>query len=301
MARRVVLLPVLLIVCVVLAGCGSSGAVAEADKRPVIRLGTKNFTEQFIVGEIYAQALRARGFRVDLKHNLGSSEIVHRALSGGAIDLYPEYIGVLVQEIAREHRRPRSAAETYRRAKAFEAARGFELLDMSPGSDRLANAVKAAVARRHGLRTMADLERLGRYRYGGFPENRLRFQGALGVRKAYGLDFTFVGLPPGEHYEALDRGDVDVIDVGTTQAQLTDRSRYRVLEDPKGIFGYQNIAPVVSRATLRDQGPDFARTLDAVTANLSNAALQEMNGAVELDGREPAAVARRFLREHQLL
>jgi osmoprotectant transport system substrate-binding protein len=301
MARRAVLLPVLLSVCVVLAGCGSSGAGASADERPVIRLGTKNFTEQFIVGEIYAQALRAKGFRVDVKRNLGSSELVHRALSGGAIDLYPEYIGVIVQEIARQPHRPRSADETYREAKAFEAGRGFEVLDMSPGFNRLANAVTAETARRHGLRTMPDLERLGRYRYGAFPENRVRFQGALGVRKAYGLDFAFIGLPNGRHYEALDRGDVDVIDVGTTDAQLSDRSRYRVLADPKGIFGYQNIAPIVSRATIRAQGPGLARTLDAVTAALTNAALQEMNGAVDLGGRQPAAVARRFLLDHQLL
>jgi osmoprotectant transport system substrate-binding protein len=74
-----------------------------------------------------------------------------------------------------------------------------------------------------------------------------------------------------------------------------------VLADPKGIFGYQNIAPIVSRATIRAQGPGLARTLDAVTAALTNAALQEMNGAVDLGGRQPAAVARRFLLDHQLL
>jgi osmoprotectant transport system substrate-binding protein len=300
------MLAVLLVACVLAGGCasagpgGSEGSAADAGDRPVIRLGTKNFTEQFVVGELYAQALRAKGFRVRVLGNLGSSEIVDRALTRGAIDLYPEYIGVVVQEIAGEPRRPRSAAETYQRAKAFQSGRGFEVLEMSPGFDRLANAVTAATADRHGLRSMADLERLGRYRYGGFPENRSRFQGALGVRRVYGLDFAFVPLPTGR-YDALDRGDVDVIDIGSTEAQVADTSRYRVLTDPEGIFGYQNLAPVVSRAALRAQGPDLARTLDAVTAKLTNAAMQAMNGAVDLRGQKPAEVARRFLRDHGLL
>jgi len=298
MARRLLVLAVLLAGAPLLVACGSPGSSARGGEHPVVRLGTKNFTEQFVLGELYAQALRAAGFRVEVKGNIGSSEVVDRALASGRIDLYPEYTGVIVRELADEPRRPRSAAETYERAKAFEARRGFELLAKSPGFDRLANVVSAADARRHGLRTMSDLERLGRYRYGGFPENKVRFQGAVGVRRAYGLEFAFVPLPAGGHYEALDRGAVDVIDVGSTDAQLAERSRYRVLADPKGIFGYQNIAPVVRRTVLEEQGPGFARTLDAVTARLTNGALQEMNGDVDLRGERPADVAARFLREH---
>lgn len=310
MAPRPAVLTLLLVLGALVAGCGSSGSTATAgdpsaagatDTRPVIKLGTKDFTEQFVLGELYAQALRAEGFRVELKRNLGSSELVDRVLTSGAIDLYPEYTGVIVREIAGQEQRPVSAEETYRRAKAFQARRGFEVLDMSPGYDRLANAVTPGTARRYRLRTMSDLERLGRYRYGGFPENRVRFQGARGVRRAYGADFTFVPLRADRRHAALERGDVDVIDVGTTEAQVADRSRYRVLADPKGIFGYQNIVPVVSRTTLRLQKPGLARTLNAVTAKLTNAALREMNGAVDLRGQDPAQVAKRFLRDHRLV
>lgn len=310
MVRRPLILAILL-AWIVASGCGSSAArvgdeastssAADPD-RPVIRLGTKNFTEQFVLGELYAQALRAKGFQVEVKSDLGSSELVDEVLTSGGIDMYPEYTGVIVGEIAAQRRRPASAAETYRRAEEFQARRGFELLAMSPGSDRLANAVTPATARRHRLRTMADLERLGRYRYGGFPENRVRFQGALGVRKEYGLDFEFVPLRTADRrYSALDRGDVDVVDVGTTEAQLADRSRYRVLEDPKGIFGFQNIVPVIGRETLRAQGPDLVPTLDAVTAELTDSALRDMNSAVEVGGESPADVARRFLRANDLL
>jgi osmoprotectant transport system substrate-binding protein len=282
------------------AGCGSSDAGEQAG-RPVVRLGTKNFTEQFILGHLYAKALEAKGFRVELKQDVGSSELVDRALTGGGIDMYLEYTGVIVQEIAGQRRRPRSAAETYQRAKAFEEERGFAVLDRTPGSDSLAQAVLPATARRHDLVAMGDLERLGRFRYGGPPENRLRFQGARGVRQAYGLDFEFVPLDIGRRYDALDRGTVDVVDVFTTEGQLADPGRYVVLRDPKGIFGYQNIVPVVNGDVMRRQGPAFARTLDAVSATLTNAALRRMNGAVDLRGVAPADVAERFLRDHRLL
>ena len=310
MARRSALLAVLVLLAALIAGCGSSDETATAeqsrpaagtDTRPVIRLGTKDFTEQFVLGELYAQALRAEGFRVDVKRGIGSSEIVDEVMTSGAIDLYPEYMGVIVSEIAKQENRPASAEETYRRAKAFQARRGFAVLDMSPGSDRLANAVTPATARRYRLRTMADLERLGRYRYGGYPENRVRFQGAVGVREEYGLDFKFVPLRADRRHEALQNGHVYVVDVGTTEAQLADRSRYRVLADPKGIFGYQNIAPVVNEETIRLHGPGLARTLDAVTAKLTNAALRSMSGAVDLRGEDPADVARRFLRDTKLV
>ncbi len=304
MACRLAKFAIVLVVWVTIAGCGSGREESKSrksDNPPVIRVGTKNFTEQFVLGEVYAQALRAKGFRVELKPDLGSSELIDRVLIHGGIDVYPEYTGVIVQEIARQRQRPRSATETYERAKAFQAARGFEVLEMSPGFDRLANAVTPGTARRHRLREMADLKRLGHYRYGGFPENRVRFQGALGARQVYGLDFTFVPLRPDRRYAALDRGDVDVVDVLTTEAQLAERSRYRVLADPKGIFGYQNIVPVVNRDTLREQGPDLARTLNAVTAELTNEALQKMNGAVDLRSQEPADVARAFLRDHELI
>src|SRR4051794_28617970 len=188
-----------------LAGCGASGddptATKPANPRPPVTLGTKNFTEQFVLGQLYKQALEAKGFRVVLKNNIGSSEIVDRALTNGRIDLYPEYTGVIVSEIAQAKRRPRSAAETYRRAKAFEAGRGFAVLDRSPGQDVDVNAVRPAYARKYGLKTNADLAGVGAFRYGGPAENRSRFQGAVGLRKLYGLhNLRYVATPIEKRY-----------------------------------------------------------------------------------------------------
>jgi osmoprotectant transport system substrate-binding protein len=294
----------------VLAGCGSGGdggdggtAKGPGAGKPPVTLATKNFTEQFILGQLYKQALEARGFTVRLKEDVGSSELVDRALVRHSIDLYPEYVSVIVDELAHDRQRPATAEEAYRRAQAFERRRGFELLTPSPGFDALANVVKPSFAAKHGLESTADLRKLRSFRYGGPPENVTRMAGSRGLREIYRVTrFKDVPLEGATaRYAALDRGQVDVTQVFSTEGQLTDRAQYRVLTDPEGLYGFQHIAPVVDRRVLREQGPAFRRTLDAVDALLTNEALQAMNGAVDLRGESPAAVARRFLTRHQLV
>lgn len=287
-----------------LAACGGSSSAGSASPRahgPLIRLGTKNFTEQFILGELYAQSLRANGFRVALKQDIGTSEIVDRTLTAGSIDVYPEYIGVVVGVLAKRDRLPASARATYEAAQRFEARRGFAVLRMTPFADALALAVRPAFAQRHGLRTLADLRRLGSFSFGGAPENRTRYQGLVGMRRAYGLtNARFVLTPLGRQYSALDSGRVDVANVLTTDGELRT-GRYRVLADPKGIFGFQNVVPVVSRRLLARAGPRFTRVVNAVSATLTNAVMQRLNAAVDIDHRQPADVAHAFLSAHGLL
>lgn len=290
-----------------LAACGggdeprprpSTPTPAAAGREPVV-LATKNFPEQYVLGHLYAQALEARGFAVELKEDVGSSEIIDQALQIGVIDMYLEYMGVIAVELA--GRRPRTAVETYRMARAFQASRGFTLLERTPGANAQATGVRPQTARRHRLRTIADLARLGRFRYGGPAENRRRYQGALGLRQAYGLEFEFVPIPIPERYQALADGDVDAVDVFTTDPQLADRRKVITLSDPERIYGFQHIVPVIEREVLRREGRGFARAVDAVSAKLTTRALRRMNGAVDLDGREPAEVAREFLEANGLL
>src|SRR3954470_22863395 len=127
-----------------LAGCGGDGGKSSSGPKPhgpTITIGTKNFTEQFILGELYRQALEAHGFRVRLKSDIGSSEIVDRALVAGSLDMYPQYIGRGLSELAGDRKRPSSRKDAYTRAKAFEERRGFSLLAMTPFSDQNALAV----------------------------------------------------------------------------------------------------------------------------------------------------------------
>src|SRR5438067_4902487 len=111
-----------------LVGCGGSGKNGAESRAPTITLGTKNFTEQYILGELYRQVLERNGFHVRLKSDIGSSEIIDKALTAGSLDMYPEYTGTLLSEIAGERRRPHSAQAAYTRAQAFEQGRGSALI-----------------------------------------------------------------------------------------------------------------------------------------------------------------------------
>jgi osmoprotectant transport system substrate-binding protein len=299
--------PAALAVAVLLAlgACGGGNSPSTSTRTaadgPPLRIGTKNFTEQFILGELYEQALEARGFRVVLKRNVGSTEITHQALVDGALDMYPEYVGVLLSEVANRRARPTSARAAYRAAAAFEERDGYTLLRTTPFSDSNALAVKPSYARRYGVRTIADLRHVpGVVRIGAPPEFRTRFEGLIGLAQRYGIhNADAVPLTIGAQYGALDDGRVDAAAVFTTDGQLADR-RYVLLKDPRGVFGTQHVAPIISRRALRARGPRLAATIDAVSRRLTATAMRRMNAAVDLDGRRPRDVAAEFLRRENL-
>ena len=283
-----------------LAGCGGSDAPkasTTAAAKPPLRIGTKNFPEQFLLGEIYKQALEARGFPVELKANIGSTEIIHQALTDGALDMYPEYVGVLLSEVANVRARPKTPDAAYRRAQAFEAAQGFALLAPSPFSDQNALAVTPAYARRHHLRDIHDLKSVsGTVRIGAPPEFQTRFEGLVGLAQLYGLhDVKARALAIGSQYAALDSGRVNVAAVFTTDGQLAS-GRYVILRDPRGVFGTQHVAPIISRTALTRYGPRLRAIIDGVSRRLTAPAMQRMNAQVQIDRRATADVAAEFLR-----
>jgi osmoprotectant transport system substrate-binding protein len=308
-APRILALLAILALALVVAACGGSDDDAASPVDPpapatsqAIRIGTKNFTEQKILGELYRQALEADGFDVVLKSDIGSTEIIHRALKRGALDMYPEYVGVLLSEVAEVRSRPRRPAASYEVAKRYEKRGGFTLLAQTPFSDSNALAVRPAFARRHGLRTIADLRRLkGTVMIGALPEFRTRFEGLDGLREVYGLrNLRVSSLMSDGRYAALERGDVDVASVFTTEGQLAGDD-YVVLADPRGLFASGHVAPILSDRTLAVHGSRLQAAIDAVSKMLTTGAMREMNAAVDLHHRRPAAVAREFLQANKLL
>ena len=279
----------------------TTGRVGPGSGRPPVTLGAKNFTEEFILGQLYTQALQAAGYRVTLVSDIGATEVVDRELRGGRIDGYPEYTGTILSSLARDTRRPASAEEAYEWARAFERGRGMTLLDTTPAQDSDVLAALPAYARAHHLHSLADLRRLGAAaRLGAAPEFRTRFNGLVGLRALYGVDRLRVkSLAIGELYPALDSGRVELAAVFTTDGQLR-QGGYALLADPKDVFGFQNVTYVVRQAVLAAEGPAFAATINAVSAKLSTQALRVMNAAVALGGQSPTLVARQFLRANGL-
>jgi osmoprotectant transport system substrate-binding protein len=282
------------------SGGSSSQAAAQPGKgKPPVTIGDKNFTEEFVLGELYAQALRAKGFTVTVKSNIGSSEIVDKALRAGRIDMYPDYIGTIVSVLAGSDP-PASQQATYDAARKYEEGNDATLLDATPFFDTNAVGVMPDYAQKNGLKTIDDLKKVGSFTYADTPENLHRLQGVKGLRDVYGLkNLKFKPLAIGLQYPALKRGDVDTADVFSTDAQLT-RTKLVLLEDTKHIFGFQNVAPVVSKKVLQAQGPAFAQTINAVSAKLTAEAMRSMNAAVDIDKQAPKDVAKQFLEANQL-
>lgn len=294
----------LLAATLALAGCGSSGSSGSntaVGSKPPVSFGTKNFPEEFLLGELYTQALRAKGFNVSLKSDVGATEIIYRALTLGTLDAYPEYTGILNTVIGGNDSRQPSATEAYRQARQVAARSGIAMLNPTPFEDRDVLAVKPEFARRYKLTSIADLAKVPRtVRISGAPEFRTRVEGFIGLQTVYGLNrISFRSHRIGTQYAALDSGTVDAADVFTTDGQLSS-SKYVVLKDPKNVFGFQNVAPLVRQKVLDAEGPEFAAVLNAVSAKLTTPAMQRMNAAVVLKKRPPAAVASEFLKANKL-
>ena len=310
---RTAALAVLAAVALLLAACSSSssstsgtGSTASSSSTSgpssnvgngrSVTLGTKNFTEEFIVGALYQQALQAKGYKVVYKPNIGATEVVDKALTSGQIDAYPEYTGESAVTVGGINTTVTSAQQEYDLAKNFYAKRGQSMSAMTPFFDTDAIAVTKAYAAKYGLKTTADLKKIPHFTLGARPEFQGREQGAVGIQKDYGVkNFTFKSLALGLQYQALDSGAINAADVFTTDPQLAS-GKYVVLTDPKHIFGFQNVTLVINTKKLNQLGgQQFMNIINQVNALLTTPAITAMNKAVAIDKQDPQTVAKTFL------
>ncbi|MGH3110413.1 MAG: glycine betaine ABC transporter substrate-binding protein [Gaiellaceae bacterium] len=283
-------------VAIILGGAAAAPA-AQTQSTPII-VGAKNFPEQYVLGQLYRQALIAAGYRVQYKENIGSTELIDAALRNGQVTIYPEYTGIMLTATFKRKSTPNTARATYRLAKRLYERRGQTLLGQTRFQDRDVLAVTRATANRYGLRTIADLRRVPNLTISGFPEWETRWRARIG--REYGVrGFEFEPLAGISSYQLLDQGDVEVADVFTTDPQLLG-NKYRQLRDPKNMFGFQYVAPVVDRDLLRQYGAKFRNTVNKVSRLLTVRAMQAMLKAVVIDQRPPARVADAFLEANDL-
>jgi osmoprotectant transport system substrate-binding protein len=298
---------VLLLLALFAAACGDDEADKEGSVQPQggdldLTLGTKNFTEAVIVGELYRQALEFKGYNVNLTKDIGPTEVIDNELQSGKIDGYPEYLGVAVTVAAGEPNAGRTAEETYQKAKDFYAGRGQAISEQTSFENVDAIATTQYFAQKRGLATIGDLRQLSGFTLGARPEFKSREQGLAGARRVYGLEnVKFKELPIGEQYRALDRKEVDAANVFTTDGQLGSGS-YKVLEDDKHVFGFQHVALVIDKDKLDELGGHkFMRIVNEVNGRLTTSAMIEMNRDVDVDRQDPAVVTAQFLRTAGLL
>lgn len=262
----------------------------------VIRIGTKNFTEQLILGELMAQLLEAHtNLQVERKFNLGGTVICHRALTRGDIDLYPEYTGTALTAILQ---RPTVADPDEVLAIVKDAYRekfGCEWLPPFGFNNTYALAVRREDAERVGWRTISDLRKdAPRLRAGFTSEFRERPDGYPGLREAYGFAFgRVVDMDPALMYQALAKGGVDVICAFATDGRIPAYDLV-TLKDDRSFFPPYHAAPVVRLATLQAHSA-LRDALAPLTGAIDDATMQRLNYEVDEKKRLPREVAREFL------
>jgi osmoprotectant transport system substrate-binding protein len=269
------------------SACGSHAGV---------RVGSKNFTESFVIAEIYAQALERAGLRVERRFNLGSTQIAMAAMRRGDIDLYPEYTGTALIDVLHLAPIQNSRALYATVAREFARRYGFIWLQPSPMNDSQALATTKAIAARERVATLSDLAPVAsRLRLATIQEFLSRADGLPGLRRVYG-GFAFRDVRTYDialKYQALLSGQADVASAFTTDGAIASDDLI-VLRDDRHLWPPYNVAPVARKTILENQ-PRIARVLDAVSSAITDRAAQRMNAAVESDHRDPADVAAAFL------
>jgi osmoprotectant transport system substrate-binding protein len=283
---------------------GTTGELIErnsANADTEITVGSKNFTEQFILGEIYAQALEAAGYDVKKDLNLGSEQIALRALKGGDVDGYPEYTSTALTSFfdVQPQDIPKDAAQAVEESQAQFEEEGLVAYEPTPFTSANAVGILAEKAEQLGVEKVSDLEGKSQdLTLYGSPECRQRVDCLLGLQEDYGLRFQkFTPVDIGLRYDVLDKGQADLSIIFTTDAQLSTRDDVITLEDDQQVFPPGNVTFVASKETADAAGPDLKETVEKVQAGLTERVMQELNARVDIDREEPRTVARAYLRE----
>lgn len=277
-------------------------AVHGAASAQTVKIGSKNFTEQYILAEIYAQAIENAGIKVERKINLGGTLIAQRALVSGEIDMYPEYTGtallaVLKAEVASDPQ------QVYDTVKAYYE-KEFKLTWLQPTAvnNGYAIIVRPETATQYKLASLSDLQAAGpKLVLGAGTEFLDRFDGIPGLRKVYGIEFKefkqFAKL--GLRYDALAAKQIEVANGFSTDWQIGD-GKLVTLRDDKMLFPPYFVAPVIRMPTLAAQ-PHLGDILNKVSATLDTEAMRRMNAEVERDREEPRDVAKAYLKSKGLI
>ncbi|MFF4801517.1 ABC transporter substrate-binding protein [Streptomyces sp. NPDC001351] len=287
-----------------LAGCGSSDGNKSSDPLQgggsdgkTVVVGSNNFPESILLADIYGEALKAKGVKVTYKPNIGSRETTYGLLKNGSVTVLPEYNGALLAYLD-----PKAAPKTVEATTAAIEAKldsKLTLLDPAAAQDKDSVTVNKATADKYKLTSessIADLKGIAKgLTIGASPEFQTRQQGLVGLKSVYGLEFEgFKALDAGGPLTlaALKKNTVQLADIFTTDPNIT-KEKFVVLQDPKNLFGFENVQPLVYKSGLSSTGTS---ALNAVSAKLDTKALLELDSQVQLDNKDPLDVAKAWLK-----
>jgi glycine betaine/choline ABC-type transport system substrate-binding protein len=281
---------------------GNGGSGGSAAKKVTVKQGSNDFTEQFILGEIYKQGLEKAGYTVQYQKGLGSREVVFPALESGQLDMYVEYAGSALQILAKKAP-DKDADKVLADLTTFLATKGVKPLEQAPMEDKNALTVTQATADKYSLTTISDLAKVSdKLIMGGPPECKERATCFKGLQDAYGLqNLTFKSISQGGlKYSALQNGDIQVALSFTTDGPIAKQNLV-VLEDDKGVFPPDHAVPVVREQFLSSAGSEFEQAVNKLSAAITTEEITKLNAKVDLDKEEPADVAGQWLQEKGLV
>ncbi len=282
---------------------GGSGSAIQSNPENAnvsLTIGSKNFPEQEILGEIYAQALTAAGYKVKSALNLGSETVALKAVKTGQISGYPEYASTALTSFfgLEPEEVPAEATEAWEKANEEFEKEGLQAFEPTPFASANAVGTLKSTAEKYGLKTVSDLEgvseKLSLY---GSPECRQRIDCLAGLEKLYGLKFkSFTPVDIGLRYTVLEKGQADLSILFTTDPQLSAESnKFVILEDDKEVFPAGNVIFVTKKSVAEEAGPDYENTILQVQEGLDLKVVQELDARVELEKETPAAAAKAYL------
>jgi len=278
------------LVAAVALGC------AVAASAQTIRVGSKNFTEQYVLAELYAQTFEANGIKVERKINLGGTLIAQKALEEKQIDFYPEYTGTMLLAVLKEAPMTDKQA-VYNKVKTAYAANGLVVLDQAPMNNTYVMVVKPETAAKYKIATLSDLTKVAKeVKLGAGPEFRDRKDGLPGLKATYGMEFKEdLQLAIGLRYQALKGDQVQVVNGYSTDGMIAAMKLTR-LKDDKNLWPPYFLAPVIRKEVL-DANPKIGEIANKLSALLDDATMAQLNYLVDGEKEEPKDVAKAFLKE----
>lgn len=293
----------ILMTCMIIVSAAGCGKTAEKEstqsssdgKGTVIRVGSKDFTENLIVAEVYALALEDAGYEVERVMNIAGS-VIHTSILNNEIDLYPEYTGTgLISVLQME---PMTDADEVYQTVKEEYEKQFELtwLDYAKANDSQGLFVSKRVSDRYGIKTITDLQKnASKLRFASQGEFDEREDGIPGLEKVYGpFEWKSTAVyDNGLKYQIVDKDEADAAPAYTTEGMLADTDKYVLLEDDKGMWPPYNLAPVVRDDILSDV-PEIAEILNRIDATLDTETITALNAKVDIDKEEVEDVASEY-------